>query len=85
LSEDLLRSHVRGRSRDLTDLGSSEGREAKIGDVRVAGAVDHHVRGLEVAMNDPAVMSSSEAGSDLARDVGGLRRWQASDAPEQRG
>ena len=48
-------------------------------------AVEHHVRGLQIAVNDAAVVRRREARAELPRDVDGLVRGEPADAPDQRG
>ena len=59
-------------------------REAEIGDPCVAGAVDHHVRGFEIAMEDAAVVRRGQPGADLTRELDRLVLRKAPDPPEQR-
>jgi hypothetical protein len=58
--------------------------QAEIGDAGAAAAVDHHVGGLEVAVEHPAIVGGGEAGADLAGDLHGAVSREASDPPQQR-
>ena len=50
-----------------------------------AGAVEHHVGRLEVAMDDAALVRGGEAGADLPGDLEAALLGEAADAPQQRG
>ena len=50
-----------------------------------ARAVEHHVRRLEVTMQDAPVVRGRQSGAQLPRDVDRLVLGQAADAPQQRG
>ena len=58
--------------------------QAEVRDPHVAAAVDHDVGGLQVAVQDAAVVRGGEARADLARDLERLVRRQPADAPQQR-
>ena len=47
-------------------------------------AVEHHIGGFQVAVQNPEVVRRSETGTELTRRLDGLVRGQASDAAEQR-
>ena len=82
----LFRRHVAGRSRDLGRVAPLVGeiRETKVRDARAASSVDQHVRGLQIAMQDAAVVCRRETGAELACELERLVRWQPADAPQQR-
>ena len=82
LPRELFRRHVRGRSR--TQEFARRAREAEIGDADPAGAVEHDVRRLEVAVDDAAVVRGGEARADLARQLDRAVLRKAADATEQR-
>ena len=58
--------------------------EAEVGDPDLAGAVEHDVRRLQIAMDDAAFVRRGEAGADLARDFDRAIVGKAADAPQQR-
>ena len=64
---ELLGRHVGGRAR--AKRFARRAGEAEVGDADLAGAVEHHVGRLEVAMDDAAFVRGGEAGADLARDL----------------
>jgi hypothetical protein len=81
LSGELFRRHV-GRSPGylaLDDVGRRH-REAEVRDPRPATPVDHDVGGLQVPVQDAAVVRGSEARAELARDLERLVRRKPSDA-----
>ncbi len=81
---ELLGRHVLRRAgARRRDVARRDG-EAEVGDADVAVAVDHHVRRLEVAMQDAALVRGRDAGAELARDVDGLVLRQPADAAQQR-
>jgi hypothetical protein len=84
-ARQLLRRHV-GRRPGASGAGSVllQHGEAEVGEAHLAGAVEHHVAGLEVAMQDAGVMRRRQAGADLPRDVDGLVLGQPPDPPQQR-
>src|SRR2546429_6331347 len=53
---------------------------SKIGDADFAGAIEHYVGGLEVAMNDAAFVSRRQPGANLACDFRSLVRREPPDA-----
>jgi hypothetical protein len=84
---ELLRRHVgRGAAADVArrDL-LREGGQAEVRDHHVAAAVEHHVRGLEVTVEDTLVVRGGEARADLPRHLQRLVRRQPADAAEERG
>src|SRR5581483_571848 len=58
--------------------------DSKIGDANVALAVEHHVRRLQIAVDDAAVVRRRDAGAQLPRDVERFVLRKAPDAAEQR-
>ncbi len=50
----------------------------------LAGAVEHDVRGLEVAVDDVALVRGGQAGANLARDLERALLGEASDAAQER-
>ena len=74
-SLDLLRRDVRGGSEHGAGGGqarrAAELREPEVGDLRVTRGGEEHVRGLEVAVDDPALVSMREPGGDLAGELVG--------------
>ena len=59
--------------------------EAEVHDAHLARAVEHHVRRLQVAMEDAPLVRRGEAGAELTRDLGGLVLGKSADAPQRRG
>ena len=82
---ELLGRHVGGRAHDLgrTAFRGPHG-EAEVGDAHAPLAVDHHVRGLQVAMDDAAVVRRGEPCAELAGDLVGLGARQPADALQER-
>src|SRR5436190_22978098 len=86
IAGQLFGRHVSRRARDqfvsleLIDQPS----EPKVGDTSTASSIDHHVRRFEIAMKHAIVVSCSETGTELTRDLQGLVVRQSPDAPEQR-
>ena len=83
----LLRRHVGRRARPdvVARKRLGQGGEAEVGDADVALAVEHHVRGLEVAVEDALLVRGGEPAAELARDFEGLVGRQPPDAPHERG
>ncbi len=82
---ELLGRHVRrGAGADLRalEIGGEPG-QAEVGDAHVAAAVDHHVFGLQVAVQHAAVVCGGEARAQLAGYLDRLVGRQAADAPQQ--
>ncbi len=78
----LLRRHVGGRAG--ADRFARDARQAEVGEADLAGAVEHDVRGLEIAVDDVALVRGGEAGADLPRDLERALLGESSDAPQQR-
>jgi hypothetical protein len=83
---ELLRRHI-GRGalagRRALDCGRPPS-QTEVGDPRAPAAVDHHVRRLEVPVNDPLLVGRGEPGADLPRELRGLLTRQPADPEEQR-
>ena len=58
--------------------------EAEVGDPHAAGAVEHDVRRLQIAVDDVALVRRREAGADLPRDLETAIFREAPDPPEER-
>ena len=87
LAGELLGGHVGGRAGAdgvFGHLVAGDG-EAEIGDAHGSAAVDHDVGGLEVAVEDAAVVGRGEAGAELAGDLQGLILGEPADAPQEAG
>ena len=82
----LLRRHVAGRAGNFARVAPLVGeiRETKVREVRPTPSVDQHVRGLQIAMQDLAVVCRRKAGAQLPCELERLVRWQPADAPQQR-
>ena len=68
-----------GRAQDragLRDLGRSRARDAEVRHPRAALGVDEDVVGLQVAMDDAALMREADTGEDLPDDLHRLGRRQ---------
>ena len=78
----LLGRHVGGRAG--ADRFAGEAGQAEVGDAHLAGAVDHHVGRLEVAMDHAAFVRGGEAGAHLPRDLERAIFREPSDAAQQR-
>ena len=79
---ELLRRHVSGRTG--TENFTCGAGETEVGNADPAVAVEHHVRGLQVAVDDAAIVRGGEAGAHLARHFDGAVLGEAADAAEQR-
>ena len=62
-----------------------EAGQAEVGDAHVALAVEHHVRGLQVAVQHALLVRRGQPGAELPRDLERLVRRQPADPPQQRG
>jgi hypothetical protein len=78
---ELLRRHVSGGAPLCLSPTQSfrRGGEPEVRDAGPAPAVEHDVRGLQVAMNDPLNVRGREAGGDLPCEVEGLLLRKAAD------
>jgi hypothetical protein len=84
-SRELLGRHVGGRAREgVRARGLPDHGQPEISDAGAAAAVDHHVGGLEVAMDDALLVDGGQARAKVPREVEGLVRGKAADAREQR-
>ena len=81
---ELFRRHVLRRPRNLRAGIVRRRGDSKIGDANVALAVEHHVRRLQIAVDDAAVVRRRDAGAQLPRDVERFVLRKAPDAAEQR-
>ena len=81
----LLRRHV-GRSA-VADFGtfdfSGQPGESEIGEEHLAAAIQHDVRGLQVAVEDALLVRGGEPGAEFARDFEGLIGGQPANPAEQ--
>jgi hypothetical protein len=79
---ELLGRHVGGRAGADGFAGSA--REAEVGDADLPRAVDHHVGGLEIAVNHVALVRRGQPGAQLPRDLEGAVLRKAADALQER-
>jgi len=83
--DELLRRLVRRRARDLAAaVVVDETGESEIGDADLPPAIEHHVRRLQVAMEDAAIVRRGKAGADLSNNLDRPVRREAADAAQQR-
>ncbi len=82
VARQLLRRHVGGRAG--ANRFARRARQPEVRDADLAGAVEHHVRGLEVAVDDVALVSGGEPGADLTRDLERALFREPADALQQR-
>ena len=54
--------------------------QAEVREQHLPAAIQHDVRGLQIAVKDPLVVRGSQAGAQLARDLDGFVRRQAAKA-----
>jgi hypothetical protein len=83
----LLGRHVGGRAAPhvpLADVFGEPG-EAEVGQAQLPARIEHHVRGLEIAVQDAFLVGGGQACAQLARNLQPLVRRQPADAAEQRG
>ena len=66
------------------EIGGERG-ETEVGDLGAPLAVDQDVAGLEIAMEDAALVRGAEPGAELARELERLVGGQPADAAQQRG
>ena len=83
LPGELLRRHV-GRCSGANRFARRAG-EPEVGDADLAAAVEHDVGGLEIAVDDVALVRRGEARADLPRDLERAIFGKSSDALQQRG
>src|SRR4029078_7137726 len=57
--------------------------DAEVGDPSPATAIDHHVPGFEVAVQEGAIVDNSGGGGELARDFERLVDRQPADTPQK--
>ena len=68
--EEHLGGHVRGRPCDaVAERRALRRRDAPVDEVDLAVAADHHVLGLDVAMNDVATVRELDGPTDLREDL----------------
>ncbi|MFN8094860.1 MAG: hypothetical protein U0599_22040 [Vicinamibacteria bacterium] len=86
-TRELLRRHVGRRPRRVARPPQIrlEAGQAEVRDPGAPPAVEHHVRRLEVAVQDAGLVGGGEPRADLPRDLEGLVLGQAADAPGERG
>src|SRR5262249_62027293 len=72
-ARELLRRHVCRRARDVASCVScsvtDRDGQTEVHDSRATAAVHHDVRGLQISMQDAALVSRSESRAELARDL----------------
>ncbi len=81
-ARQLFRGHV-GR-RPCADRFARGSRKAEVSDAHFARAVDHHIRRLEIPVDDAPLVRGGEAGADLSRDLERAILRKAPYSPEQR-
>ena len=76
--------HVFGRAFERRAAAEllKQSRQSEVRDAYVAVLVNHHVAGLEVAVDDARVVRRGETGAYLPRYLDGLVRRQATEALE---
>ncbi len=79
---ELFRRHVGRRARAERFAGGAG--QAEVGQTDFAGAVEHHVGRLEIAVDHAALVRGGEPGADLTRDLERAILRKAADAPQQR-
>ena len=79
----LLRRHV-GRRASTRALPLARNGQPKIGQSNTPRAIDHHVGGLDVAVEQPTAMDRAQSGTQLERDLQRLGLGQPSDPPQER-
>ena len=84
--EQLLGRHVGGRPRPHVLARQRVGQpgQPEVGEPNLPPAVEHHVRGLQVAVQQALRVRGAQPLGDLARHVERLVEREAPDAPEQR-
>ena len=83
---NLLWSHVGRRTRSFAPTGGivvAEG-QSEVGDAHPPSSIEHDVGGLQITMQQSAIMRGGQAGADLVRGLQSLVRGQAADAAQQR-
>ena len=82
---NLLWSHIGRRTRSLASaegIVAAEG-EAEVGDAHTASSVEHDVGGLQIAMQQSAIVGGSKARAYLVCCLQSLVGGQAADAAQQ--
>ena len=83
---ELLGRHVlrrAGARLEPPDAGGGAG-QTEVGDLRAAAPVDHHVGGLEIAVQHTFLVRGGQPRAQLSRDLNRLVFGKMADAPEQR-
>ena len=79
LTGELLGGHVPGRAEHLARrrepllaIGLDEPRETEVEETHASGAVDHQVRGLQIAVDDPCVVERGQREGGFAKPAHAL-------------
>ena len=63
---------------------AGQSREAEVGKKHLAAGIEHHVAGLQIAMQHAFLVGGSQTSAELAGDLERLVAGQPADAPQQR-